>query len=111
MVKNNSRALDIAARYGGEEFILMLPGANSGEAFKITEKIRKALAEKVFTHEKGNFSTSISMGITEVSPGEELIDKIVQRADTALYQAKHRGKNRVVVSGDTPVYFPHPLTP
>lgn len=110
-VRANSRALDIAGRYGGEEFVLMLPGAGAAEAFKIAEKIRKAVSEKTFAHEKGSFSSRISMGVTEVAPGEEVIDKIVQRADTALYQAKHRGKNRVVVSGDTPVYFPHPLTP
>ncbi len=111
VVRSNSRALDIAGRYGGEEFILMLPGANAAEGFKVAEKIRKTLAEKTFPHEKGSFSATISMGVTEVGSGEELIDKIVQRADTALYQAKHRGKNRVVVSGDTPVYFPHPLPP
>ena len=101
-IKNNCRALDVAARYGGEEFILMLPGANVEEAAKVAEKIRKSVKEKLFFHEKGDFHTTISLGITRVSPDDKDIETIVARADRALYEAKRTGKNRVVIASDSP---------
>ncbi|MBI3252996.1 MAG: CHASE2 domain-containing protein [Candidatus Omnitrophica bacterium] len=97
IVKGNCRALDVAARYGGEEFILMLPGAGEEEAFKIAEKIRKSVQQKVFEHEKGNFSTSISIGVTPVGLSDREVDAVIDRADRALYEAKRLGKNRVVL--------------
>lgn len=110
-VKSNCRALDVAARYGGEEFIVMLPGANIDEAFKVADKIRKSINMKVFFNEKGDFQTSISIGVTQVDPDEKDIDAIVARADRALYTAKHTGKNKVVVATDSPIVRsdpPHP---
>ncbi len=101
-VRSNCRALDVAARYGGEEFILMLPGANVDQAFKVAENIRKAIAGKNFFHEKGDFNTSISIGVTQVSPDDKDIEAIVARADRALYEAKHAGKNRVAIAVDSP---------
>ncbi len=97
VIKTTCRALDVAARYGGEEFIVMLPGANEQEAFKVAEKIRIGLSQKVFHHEKGDFSTTISMGVTAARPGEKDIEGFVARADKALYEAKHSGKNKVVI--------------
>ncbi len=102
VIKNNCRALDVAARYGGEEFILMLPGANVDEAAKVAEKIRKAINEKVFFHEKGDFHASLSLGVTRVSPDDKDIEAIVARADRALYEAKRTGKNKVVIATDSP---------
>lgn len=107
-VKSNCRALDVAARYGGEEFIVMLPGANIDEAFKVAEKIRKSINMKVFFNEKGDFQTSISIGVTQVDPDEKDIDAIVARADRALYTAKHTGKNKVVVATDSPIVQQEP---
>jgi len=101
-VKANCRALDVAARYGGEEFILMLPGANVDQAFKVAENVRKSIEGKVFFHEKGDFQTSISIGVTQVSPEDKDMDAIIARADRALYDAKHTGKNRVVIAADSP---------
>ena len=101
-VQGNCRALDVAARYGGEEFILMLPGANEEEAYKVADKIRAAINAKVFFHEKGDFQTSISIGVTRVSPDDEDLEALVARADRALYEAKHTGKNKVMIAKDSP---------
>jgi diguanylate cyclase (GGDEF)-like protein len=101
VIKQSCRALDVAARYGGEEFIVMLPGANEQEAFKVADKIRTALSQKVFKHEKGDFQTTISMGVTQARPGETDIEALVMRADKALYEAKHTGKNKVVIYLDS----------
>jgi diguanylate cyclase (GGDEF)-like protein len=108
VVKNNCRALDVPARYGGEEFILMLPGANAGEAFRVAEKIRVLVNQKLFFNEKGDFKTSISIGVTEVNVDERDIEAIVARADRALYEAKHTGKNKVVIASDSPQPTPGP---
>ena len=104
IVKNSCRALDVAARYGGEEFILMLPGASVDEAFKVAEKIRIAVNSKLFFHQKGDFQTSISIGVTQVSPDEKDIEAVVARADRALYEAKHSGKNKVMIATDSPKF-------
>ena len=102
LIKSTCRALDVAARYGGEEFIIMLPGANDQEAFKVAEKIRKSINQKIFFHEKGDFSTSISLGVTQVSPDEKDVDAVIARADKALYEAKHTGRDKVVIAADSP---------
>ncbi len=107
-IKNTCRALDVAARYGGEEFILMLPGANVEEAYKVADKIRTAISEKIFFHEKGDFTTSISAGVTQISPDDKDVDEVVARADRALYAAKRSGKNKVVIASDTPQVQPGP---
>lgn len=96
------RALDVPARYGGEEFILMLPGANEEEAAKVANKIREAIKAKMFFHEKGDFNKTISIGVTRVSPDDSDLDALVARADRALYEAKHSGKDRVVIAKDSP---------
>ncbi len=97
IIRSSCRALDVAARYGGEEFIVMLPGANEQEASKVASKIRIALSQKIFHHEKGDFSTTISIGVTQAKAGEHDIEALVMRADKALYEAKHTGKNKVVI--------------
>jgi len=102
IIKSTCRALDVASRYGGEEFILMLPGANDQEACKVADKIRESISQKVFFHEKGDFSTTISLGVTQVSPDEKSMEAAIARADKALYEAKHTGRNKVVIATDSP---------
>jgi diguanylate cyclase (GGDEF)-like protein len=104
VLKMGTRALDVVARYGGEEFIVLLPGADAQLAATVADKMRATLAQKVFNHEKGNFSTTISIGVTQASPDEKDIEAIIARADRALYDAKHTGKNRVAIAPDTPGY-------
>ncbi len=102
IIKTTCRALDVAARYGGEEFIVMLPGANDKEAFKVADKIRESIKQKVFFHEKGDFSKTISFGVTQVSPKEKNIEDAIDRADKALYEAKETGRNKVVIASNSP---------
>jgi diguanylate cyclase (GGDEF)-like protein len=106
IMKNSCRALDVAARYGGEEFILMLPGANAERAIIIAETIRKVIHAKIFPAPTGSFQTSISIGVTQVSPDDTDITAVVARADRALYVAKKTGKNKVVLAEDSPKIDP-----
>jgi diguanylate cyclase (GGDEF)-like protein len=94
ILKETCRKIDIVVRYGGEEFALILPYANRGEAKIIGERIRKAVEEsKIFTT---NFT--ISIGIASLNHEIQTKEELIRKADSALYQAKGAGKNRVVLA-------------
>lgn len=92
-----SRTTDICARYGGEEFIVVLPHTNLSEAHIMAEKCRKAISEmRIHLHmvipQKEIYITA-SFGIAEFSEHNNTIDKLIQAADSALYEAKANGRN------------------
>jgi diguanylate cyclase (GGDEF)-like protein/PAS domain S-box-containing protein len=94
---------DLAARYGGEEFALILPCANTQNAFKIAEKIRKRVQTLKITHNgskvDGCKTISISAGVATLVPDTGSSQSIlVNLADKALYSAKNQGRNQVVLS-------------
>ncbi len=97
VLKNISRNSDIACRFGGEEFLLLLPETNLEGAYAIAEKIRKhveQLVVKLENHEPLHFT--ISAGVAQYNPESELnLEKTIQRADDALYEAKESGRNKV----------------
>ena len=89
---------DFVARYGGEEFCAILPDANSSDGQAAAERLRSALAGKRLRNRRtgDDFGrVTLSLGVTDYSPGDTA-ESIVERADKALYQAKHEGRNRVV---------------
>jgi diguanylate cyclase (GGDEF)-like protein len=86
----------IAARWGGEEFAIILPNMDKTSARSLGEDIRKLIEEQRFSIRREDIQTTISIGISEFpSDGNTLID-IVDKADKNLYEAKHKGRNRVV---------------
>lgn len=90
------RAGDFAFRYGGEEFLVVLSDLNRAQALAMAEKIR-ARVEKTgiqIAHQQ-SIRTSISIGVS-MSDGNPDFQRIIDRADQALYQAKSTGRNRVM---------------
>jgi len=87
---------DLVARYGGEEFVVVLPSCDVEGAVRSAEKIREAVFAFGREHasEYGELSISISIGVATLAP-EETPAALIGRADAALYQAKHNGRNRV----------------
>lgn len=85
------RGLDIVARFGGEEFIVILPETGTKSAMEVAEKIRSSISG--LRNVKSRITVSI--GIAAVQGSECNAEELIRQADQALYQAKHRGRNRV----------------
>nr|HPM43041.1 diguanylate cyclase [Candidatus Omnitrophota bacterium] len=96
VMQSRCRQTDIVARYGGEEFIIMLPGAGKKEAVEVAEKIRIAFEGRRPKLGNDIVVTTASIGVTEFS-GEKTREELVEKADKALYNSKHTGKNKVSV--------------
>ncbi|MBF0227177.1 MAG: diguanylate cyclase [Desulfobacterales bacterium] len=89
------RKWDTAYRYGGEEFTILLSGTNRNEAIIVAERIRSSISSEKMVPEQGKLVTiSVSIGVTEYCPNEEL-SGFVKRADKAMYISKDKGRNRV----------------
>jgi len=95
IIKSCLRANDTAYRYGGEEFTVILPETGGEEAGTVAQRIRAALEAERFTPKDGKKVTiTISIGVTECQPKEEL-SAFIQRADRAMYRSKQKGRNMV----------------
>jgi two-component system, cell cycle response regulator len=91
------RSVDLIGRLGGEEFIIVMPETSLGGAVVVADRLRAAIAGEPFVlrHSGERLAVTISIGIAAAGRGEEL-DRVLKRADDALYAAKHAGRNRVV---------------
>jgi len=90
------RDSDIFGRWGGEEFIIMLPETDLTKASAAAERLRAVLSEsKLVTDTKEEVHFTVSIGFTVVTDKEATVHEIIKKADHALYQAKHLGRNRV----------------
>ena len=87
------RQEDLAARFGGEEFILMLPGTALETATILAERLRRKLENLAFPPLETRVTASF--GITQYRPGDTF-ERLVKRADEALYATKAAGRNRVM---------------
>lgn len=88
---------DMVARYGGEEFVLMLPDTPLDEAQQVLVRLQRSLSAALFNHEGKDVFVTFSAGVTLYRPGETL-EAALDRADVALYEAKHTGKNRACIA-------------
>ncbi len=95
IIKSCLRKLDSAYRYGGEEFTVILPETSCEEAQTVAQRIKSALkAEKFIPKQEKEAKITISIGVTEYYPGEQL-SEFIQRADKAMYLSKEKGRNKV----------------
>lgn len=98
-VSEGMRAQDSVGRYGGEEFLMVLPGIGGTQAVLIAHRIRLLIAQHTFDTSEGEISVTMSLGVSSTDfPDLVPAERLVNAADKALYQAKHEGRNRVVLS-------------
>jgi diguanylate cyclase (GGDEF)-like protein len=95
ILKASIRETDIAARWGGEEFMILLPETLMSDAVKIAQMIRQKVEK--FDFEGVPHNITISIGATHFKVGDNNKDDFIKNADVGLYEAKHNGKNQVVV--------------
>jgi diguanylate cyclase (GGDEF)-like protein len=105
ILSENARQVDIVARYGGEEFGVILPDISREGALTVAERIRGTIAMHGFitgSEQQPTWNLTISIGGALYPLDASSRDDLMDKADRiALYQAKHLGKNRVIMYEDT----------
>lgn len=93
--KDSLRGSDLVARYGGEEFLLLLHSIGVDTAWGICERLRQAVEHHGWANIHAGLHVTVSIGLA-ARTNDETLDAVTACADTALYQAKSEGRNRVV---------------
>jgi diguanylate cyclase (GGDEF)-like protein len=88
------RSNDILGRYGGEEFAIVFPETSLDEAGAVAERLRAAVGDEPIKVGDNALGVTVSIGLAAFAPGNDL-EKLFQRADSALYTAKQDGRNLV----------------
>lgn len=92
-IRASSRESDILCRNGGEEFLMVLPGTSQDVATQIAERLRQSVEEMQIPQAE---KITISLGVAAGSSGKSQSERVLKKADEALYRAKQEGRNRVV---------------
>lgn len=105
-IKHQLRDNDVFVRYGGEEFVALLSNIDEAKALEIAERVRKAIQALVIAFNETFISVTVSIGVSTYVPdvtslliNEETAARLIKSADSALYRAKHNGRNRVENGG------------
>jgi diguanylate cyclase (GGDEF)-like protein len=105
IVTNSLRISDLCGRIGGEEFAALLP-CPIDEAVTAAERVREAFQDSGIAVDDAPIATTVSIGVAG-GPAHVELDVLLAAADTALYQAKGGGRNRVVATVEEPVSLEH----
>jgi diguanylate cyclase (GGDEF)-like protein len=94
VIATSVRSEDIAGRYGGEEFVVLMPQTTAIAADDVAQRICQLIRQLQITKHGNALKTTVSIGIAQYRAGDSLLD-FLHRADHALYQAKHEGRDCV----------------
>src|SRR5919197_111287 len=102
------RHYDVPARFGGEEFAILLPETSPEQAFEIAERIRRAVAERLFDVETSSepIRATVSIGVAAYPRDGSDVNELIHQADLAVYRAKLQGRNRVLDASAEPLLMP-----
>jgi len=103
------RPEDLVARWGGEEFALLLPKLDLADAVSAAERLRRAIGGALIRLDGAAFGFTISIGLVACGP-DETVEQLINRADSALYEAKLDGRDRVVTRDAAPASAPRPAS-
>lgn len=101
LLNKTLRGTDFSCRFGGEEFVILLPETHVEAASLAMEKLRLRVEESPFHFRGERVQVTVSVGISEFGTGDTL-EQVFERADQAMYEAKHQGRNRVVIKPPLP---------
>jgi diguanylate cyclase (GGDEF)-like protein/PAS domain S-box-containing protein len=92
------RTSDVLGRLGGEEFGIVLPETDATGAREVGERLLQAVRERRIEHDGHTLNITVSIGATVLSASDDSFESAFQRADRALYDAKHGGRDRAVLA-------------
>ncbi|MBO6816617.1 MAG: PleD family two-component system response regulator [Rhizobiaceae bacterium] len=97
-ITKSVREVDLASRFGGEEFVIIMPDTDVERAEKIAERIRLEVEAHPVQVAGGSkqISITMSMGVSSIDGEDDTPERLMKRADVALYTAKRNGRNRIV---------------
>ncbi len=99
IMRRTLREVDIIGRIGGEEFAVLLPETGVDEASQVAERLRQVVAHSELpTGDNVSLRITVSIGLAQMVDQPNALDDILRKADTALYEAKNNGRNRVCVA-------------
>jgi len=106
------RHYDVPARFGGEEFSILLPETPPEQALEIAERIRRAVAERMFDVETSSdpIRATVSIGVAGFPKDGTDANELIHQADLAVYRAKLQGRNRVLGASSEPLLVPSDRT-
>jgi len=96
MLQDNTRGSDLLLRYGGEEFLVVLPDTVPDRAFEVCERLRQCVESYPWHELAPGLDATLSIGLATAPPHST--DLLVARAESAMYRAKHLGRNRVALA-------------
>jgi diguanylate cyclase (GGDEF)-like protein len=98
LVKGFIRKSDIIGRLGGDEFLIMLPETDKQNALIYAEKLRRRIQQKTVAFNDSSIGMTVSIGVSTFESDADInrIEDLLHQADTALYQAKRKGRNQIV---------------
>ncbi len=95
ILRQSVRTIDFVARYGGEEFVIVLVESAVDSALDIAERIRSDVENSSYGTSNTRISVTVSLGVTHSRESDDGPEQVLARADHALYEAKHAGRNQV----------------
>lgn len=98
------RDQDVLGRIGGEEFVALLPNTSAEQALQIAERLLRVTREAPFVHKALSLNMTISVGIAQSDDADVEIDRLLKRADDAMYMAKRDGRDRAAHAGGGPEF-------
>lgn len=108
LVQERVREVDSVGRYGGEEFAVVLPHTDLSQAQALAERIRAEIERRAFDLDDGSVRITASFGVASLHDSSiDSIGRWIAAADSALYEAKAQGRNRVAVHADHRAGRPH----
>jgi diguanylate cyclase (GGDEF)-like protein len=93
MLREKTRGSDLLVRYGGDEFLVLFPETDTDRAFEVCDRLRQRVASYPWQDIAAGLEVTLSIGLATAPP--YAVAQLIERADAAMYRAKHLGRNRV----------------